>query len=129
MSKSIEVELLNKELMKYLENYKEDIDEDVKEVADKIGKEAVAELKQISPVGARKEYRKGWSLKKGKLGKNVYSIKVWNKTNYQLTHLLEFDHATANGGRTKAQPHIRPTEQKYSEKFEKELKVRIGGIK
>ena len=115
--------------MKYIENYKEDIDKDVKEVADKIGKEAVDELKQISPVGARKEYRKGWSLKKGKLGKNVYSIKVWNKTNYQLTHLLEFGHATANGSRTKAQPHIRPTEEKYSKKFEKEIKARIGGIK
>ena len=129
MSKSIEVNLLEKELMQYLENYKEDIDEEVEEVANKIGKEAVAELKQISPKGARKQYCKGWSLKKDKTGRNIYVVKVWNKTDYQLTHLLEFGHATKNGSRTKPQPHIKPTEEKYKKEFEKELKNKIGGIR
>lgn len=54
MSKSIDVNLLSKELMKYLEEYKEDIDEEVEEVANKVGKEAVAELKQISPKRCKK---------------------------------------------------------------------------
>ena len=129
MSKAIDVNLLSKELSKYLESYKEDIDAEVEEVANKVGKEAVAELKQTSPKGKRGEYAKGWRLKKDKKGKNSYTVKVWNKTNYQLTHLLEFGHVTRNGGRTKAQPHIRPVEEKYSEKFEKELKQRIGGTK
>lgn len=79
--------------------------------------------------GARKSYAKGWRLKQDKLRKNRYSVKIHNKTDYQLTHLLEFVHATRNGGRTKAQPHIRPTEEKYSKKFEKELKKKIGGLK
>ena len=79
--------------------------------------------------GARKKYCKGWSLKKDKTGRNRYVVKVWNKTDYQLTHLLEFGHATRNGGRTKPQPHIRPTEEKYKKEFEKELKRKIGGIK
>ena len=48
---------------------------------------------------------------------------------YQLPHLLEDGHATRNGGRTKAQPHIRPIEEKYSKKFENELKKKIGGLK
>lgn len=129
MSKAIDVSLLNKELMKYLKEYKEDIDEEVEKVANKVGKEAVAELKQISPKGARKEYCKGWRLKKDKLGRNKYTVKIHNKTDYQLTHLLEFGHATKNGGRTKSQPHIRPTEEKYSKEFEKELKMEIGGLK
>lgn len=68
-------------------------------------------------------------MKKDKLGKNRYSIKIHNKTNYQLTHLLELGHATKNGGRTKPQPHIRPTEVKYKKEFEKELKKKIGGLK
>ena len=55
MSKSIDVNLLSKELMKYLEEYKEDIDEEVEEVANKVGKEAVAELKQISPKRCKKK--------------------------------------------------------------------------
>lgn len=129
MSKSIEANLLSKELMKYLQEYKEDIDEEFEETANGVGKKAVEELKQISPMGARKEYCKGWRLKKDKLGKNRYSIKIHNKTDYQLTHLLEFGHATKNGGRTKPQPHIRPTEEKYKKEFERELKKKIGGIK
>lgn len=127
MSKTIDVNLLSKEIEKALENYKDDISAEVEEVANKVGKEAVNELKQTSPRGARKEYCKGWKLKKDKRGKNLYTIKIHNKTDYQLTHLLEFGHATRNGSRTKAQPHIRPVEQKYSKEFEKELKQKIGG--
>lgn len=128
MSKSIEANLLSKELMKYLQEYKEDIDEEVEETANSVGKKAVAELKQISPKGARKEYCKGWRLKKDKSGKSRYIVKIHNKTDYQLTHLLEFGHATRNGGRTNPQPHIRPVEEKYRKEFEKELKMKIGGI-
>lgn len=129
MSKSIEANLLNKEIMNYLQNYSENIEDIVENVANKIGKEAVNELKQISPKGARKEYYKGWTLKKDKNVGAKYVVKIWNKTNFQLTHLLEFGHATKNGGRTKPQPHIRPTEAKYSKKFETELKKEIGGQK
>ena len=46
-----------------------------------------------------------------------------------MTHVLEFGHVTRNGGRTKAIPHIRPVEEKYSKEYEKELKQKIGGIK
>ena len=129
MSKAIDANLLSKELSKALENYADDISAEVEEVANKVGKEAVNELEQTSPRGERKEYCKGWRLKKDKKGKNIYTIKIHNKTDYQLTHLLEFGHATKNGGRTKAQPHIRPVEKKYSEEFERELKQKIGGLK
>lgn len=129
MSKTIEASLVDKEIMKYLQNYKEDVSEVVEQVANKVGKEATDELKQTSPIGHRKSYAKGWRLKKDKVGKNKYIVKIHNKTDYQLTHLLEFGHATRNGGRTKAIPHIRPTEEKYKKIFEQELKKEIGGIK
>ncbi len=128
MPKTIDANLLSKEVMIYLKEYKEDIDGEVETVANSVGKNAVEELKQISPNGARKSYCKGWRLKKDKLGKNKYFVKIYNKTDYQLTHLLEFGHATRNGGKTKPQPHIRPTEEKYKKEFEKELKKKIGGI-
>ena len=54
MSKAIEANLLSKEIMKYLEDYREDIDEEVEDVANKVGKEAVVELKQISPKRCKK---------------------------------------------------------------------------
>ena len=128
MSKSIEANLLSKELMQYLQDYKEEIDEEVEKVANSVGKKATEELKQKSPKGARKEYAKGWKLKKDKIGKNRYTVKIHNKTDYQLTHLLESGHATRNGGRTEAQPHIKPVEEKYKKEFEEELKKEIGGI-
>lgn len=128
MSKTIKADVLTKEIAKALEDYEDDISEAVEEVSNKIGKEAVEEIKQKSPK-KRGNYTKGWSLKKDKLGKNKYSVKIHNKTDYQLTHLLEFGHATRNGGRTKAIPHIKPVEQKYIKEYEKELKRKLGGKK
>lgn len=128
MSKTIKVDDLSKEIMKALENYSDDISEVVEEVSNDVGKEAVSELKDTSPK-KHGSYANGWKLKKDKSGKNRYSIKIYNKTDYQLTHLLEFGHATRNGRRTKAIPHIRPVEEKYSTEYEKKLKQKIGGIR
>lgn len=128
MSNSIKVDALSKEIMKALENYSDDISEVVEETSNEIGKEATEEIKRTSPK-KRGSYAKGWKLKKDKLAKNRYSVKIYNKTDYQLTHLLEFGHATRNGKRTKALPHIRPVEEKYSKKYEQEVKRKIGGIK
>lgn len=128
MSKIVKADNLQKEIAEALEDCFDDISELLEETSNEIGKEAVEEIKRISPkrYGG---YAKGWTLKKDKLGKSKYCVKIHNKTHYQLTHLLEFGHATKNGGRTKAIPHIRPVEQKYSEKFEQELKRKIGGTK
>ena len=124
MSKTIKPENLTQTLKNYLENYVEDISEVVEETSTQIGKEARDELKQTSPKRTGK-YAKGWTVKKDRKSKNYYTVKVWNKTDYQLTHLLEFGHATRNGSRTKPIPHIRPVEEKYKQEFEKELKAKI----
>ena len=129
MSKSISGEMLSKEIMKALEGYADDISDIVEKDANEIGKEATNKLKQTSPKGATGEYAKGWKLRKDKKGKNNYIIKLYNKDHYQLTHLLEFGHATANGGHTESQPHIRPVEQEYGKKFEDKLRKDIGGLK
>lgn len=129
MSKSISGEMLSKEIMKALEGYADDISDIVEKDANEIGKEAVKTIKQESPKGATGEYAKSWRLRKDKKGKNSYIVKLYNKDHYQLTHLLEFGHATADGGHTEAQPHIRPVEQEYSKKYEDKLKQDIGGLK
>lgn len=125
MPNSIKPEQLEEEIMKYLQDYEEDIEDGVKENTDTITKQAVQELKKTSPrgKGTRKNpYHKGWTKqKKGKVSNGKYTVKIHNKTNYQLTHLLEFGHATRNGGRTKAEPHIRPVEEKYNKLYEEKI--------
>lgn len=134
MSNTIKADELQKALTDYLENYVEDIEEDVKDTVTEVAKEAKQELVQTSPrsgIARKTKYYKGWAIRNGgrTRKKHYYGKTVWNKTNYQLTHLLEFGHATRNGGRTKPQPHIRPTEEKYKKEFEQDLKKKIGGIK
>lgn len=132
----VSVDQFEKAINKYLNEYHEDINEDVRNTATEISKEAKAELERISPVSEedvilkggevhpKGQYAKGWTIST-QTAKNVHSKKIWNRTDYRLTHLLEFGHATRNGGRTKAIPHVRPTEKKYLQKFEKELEKEI----
>ncbi len=129
MSKSISGEMLSKEIMKALEGYVDDISDIVEKDANEVAKEALATIKQESPKGSTGEYSKGWKIKKIKKVKNMYSVKLYNKDHYQLTHILEFGHTTADGGHTEAQPHIRKVEEEYSKKFEDKLKQDIGGLK
>jgi len=128
MSNKIKPDELEKRVMDYLQNYKEDIDEEVMETVDEVTKQARDELKQVSPRGKGSRdnpYHKGWAIKLSKKRTGVYHKVIWNKTNYQLTHLLEFGHATRNGGRTRAIPHIRPIEEKYNVKFVDKLDNKI----
>lgn len=123
MSQKIKVDDLSKTIMSYLQDYVEDVEEDVVTTTDKITKKAVEELKRTSPRGKGTRdnpYHLGWRRQKGisALKNHRYTIKIHNATNYQLTHLLEFSHATRNGGRTKATPHIRQVEEKYRKEYE-----------
>lgn len=129
MSNTIKPEKLQEAIQDFLENYSEDIEEEVKDATNTTVKEAKMELVQTSPKSGRvrdTKYYKGWALKNGTKNRNHrYTRVIWNKTNYQLTHLLEFGHATRNGGRVKAIPHIRPVEEKYGVKFADLLKQKI----
>ena len=117
-------ENLSNAIDKYLQEYKEEIDEDVKKDATEISKQARDELKRVSPIDRNskrgRHYADGWAIS-SKSGKNYYTKKIWNATDYQLTHLLEFGHASRSGGHVSAQPHVRPTEKKYREKFIRKL--------
>lgn len=91
MSNSIKPEDLQKVVQQYLIEYTDDIEKEVIEVTDELSGQALTELKQKSPrrEGTRKNpYYKGWSRKK-EAKKRRYVMKLYNKTNPSLTHLLE----------------------------------------
>lgn len=85
-----------------------------------LARQATTELKTTSPVGNRGRYIKGWRHKK--VGKRRV---VYNKTDYQLTHLLEKGHAKRGGGRTRAIPHIKPVEQHIQESAESTFRRKL----
>ena len=100
-------------------------DEDVSTKADEILKQTANRCKNDvqanSPVrdgGSQSgNYKSGWAIKKnGKLkgASRIGGYVVHNKTNYQLTHLLEYGHVSKNQygtyGRVKAYPHIKEAE-------------------
>lgn len=113
----IKPDLLGQEIAKILTEYKDEVDELVVNITNEVIKEAKNELTKISPKGETGEYSKGWKVSLSQKGRNFFSKAIWNKTHYRLTHLLEFGHATRNGGHTKPQPHVRSTEEKYKSKF------------
>lgn len=54
-------------------------------------------------------YAKGWRFKKiVSLAGRIPTYIIHNATDYQLVHLLEFNHAKASGGRVSGIPHVKP---------------------
>ena len=115
-----------KDISKILTKYTEEVSDSIKEEAIDLGKKGADKLKQTSPKRTGK-YGKGWKTTV-KSGNNFINVTIHNK-NYQLTHLLEKGHATRNGGRTRAIPHIQPVESEVNEMFVKNVEkiIKNGG--
>lgn len=102
-----------RELQRYNLVLQEDIDNAAKEVT----KDVVDKLRS-SPRTPRLtgSYATGWARSRVK-GKWV----VHNKTDYQLTHLLEKGHAKVGGGRVDAYVHIAPIAREAVDEFEERI--------
>lgn len=73
-------------------------------------------------------YRKGWRASVEVSALSV-SVTVYNKTDWQLTHLLEYGHQLIRGGRSigevRAYPHLEKENEWAAEEFQKRLKEEI----
>lgn len=103
------------DIIDILSGYGDEIQELIQEEADRIAKEGVKTLRATSPKNKRNtatkgRYAKGWKVKKESRKGEVHCI-IHNKTDYQLTHLLEKPHLKRNGGYTKPIVHIKPVEE------------------
>lgn len=108
-----------------LEQYNQEVTDELKEEIQETAKICGKEIKLNSPK-LTGSYKKGWRVKKVYEDQNDIRVKIFNKTDYQLTHLLEHGHIKAGGGRVDAHPHIGPAEQKASERLGKRVKVIVG---
>ncbi|MFT9267005.1 HK97 gp10 family phage protein [Oenococcus sp.] len=108
---AIKVDGLADTIVGALQEYTSEVEEKLQVAELETAKEGVSELKNGGGYKERTgSYTKGWSQKKQGRGRVIY-----NRTDYQLTHLLEFGHATRNGGRTRAFPHIKPVDDHVAE--------------
>lgn len=111
------------DLNNFLNAYVKAVDKDADLAAKEAAQTATNYLKSVSPASTG-HYAKGWTYKKV----NGTYI-VHNKTDYQLTHLLEHGHDLVAWGKkvghVNAKPHIKAAEELATETFEKELKEKI----
>lgn len=123
---SIKVDDLAKAVAEELEQYSQDVTDGVKNEVRRVAKECAQEIRQNSPVQTG-SYRKGWRDEVAFESREDIRVTVRNKTDYQLTHLLEHGHAKVNGGRVEGTPHIAPAEQNAEKKLLQKVKVVVRG--
>lgn len=126
---------LAKTIQEELQNIGIAVDDDMQAVFDEVGKEAAKKLKETSPVNPKGKqsgrYAKGWTYEKGKKYRGKAVGVVRNKTDPQLTHILEYGHPLVRNGKVvgnvEAKEHIRPVAEWVAEEIENKLTKKLGG--
>ena len=118
-NKVTEIKGITGEIQKALQAYAYDVSNEITEAKDDVSKTFKKDVENDSPE-LTGDYEKGWRIKKFKKSNIIY-----NKTDYQLTHLLEHGHVKINGGRTDARIHIRPNEEKSVKEFLKRVEKAV----
>lgn len=121
MSETVHPDELAAAIMRNLQEYTDEVTAGIKRAEDETAKECKENLEADSPVAPtgkhRGKYKKGWKVTVTSNTPMEKHTVIHNKE-YRLTHLLEDGHATRNGGRTRAIPHIKPNEEKANAAFE-----------
>ena len=117
----IRIEQLEDVLRAELSGYGTELNEAVKTVVKSAAQDCKKDIQLHCPKRTG-DYRKGWRSETVYDGPGGIRIRIFNRTDWQLTHLLENGHAKAGGGRVGGTPHIRPAEQKIERQLLQGLK-------
>lgn len=108
-----------------------DIKIEYKDVVKEYAEKAKDELIAVSPKSGRPNratpYSTGWMVTQKPYGKKGIKETVWNRTNWQLTHLLENGHWISNSAHPRiswspADKHIKPTYEKIKPQYIEAMK-------
>ena len=146
MDKKVSAENLAAEIQKgiatYTENIAKSVNESVKKITPNIEEKTVKDLSPVRKSGTvyttrngkrvkakanlqPGAYKKGWRSKTSeKTVGRIYGT-IYNKTNWQLTWLLELGHKAKNGKFVEPSPmggHIQPSQEKAMAALDKEIK-------
>lgn len=117
----MKTESVSLQMEQLLDDYSEEVQKVTDEAIRKTVKDAVEMLREKSPQASGR-YAKGWTAK----STGTWSRVVYNKADYQLTHLLENGHVVKNQygtwGRVDGIKHIKPVEEWAGD----ELQIRIS---
>ena len=121
----IQMNDLTQMLISAMQEYTEEATDDFEKKIDKIGQSGLKVIKSMSP-SRTGMYRKGWR-KKFLHDDGTVRIRLYNKTEWQLTHLLESSHKTGiHGSYTKPHPHVAPVQELVDEEVIEAAKEAFG---
>ena len=129
MDRVVRPDQFQKAVMSALAEYGDKVLDVMESETKSIGRQTARALKQSAPAGG--SYAKGWSHKVQKGGAYKLSDTVYNRTDYQLTHLLEKPHATGRkkGGhypkKVDYTGNIARVEEEYTQKYYEEVLAKL----
>ena len=111
-----------------LQEYSEDVADAVYESANTVSKDAVKRLKSSGEPDWKK-FPKAWTSKLTRKAWGSVEATVYLKAPmYRIGHLLEFGHASRNGGWVDGFDFIRPVAEDSAEEFEETIIKKIGEV-
>lgn len=110
-----------------LDEYEGKVQDVANDAIGSVSKQSAQKLKDTSPKNTG-SYAKGWSVKKQD-SRGIKTAIVYNRTDYQLTHLLENGHIIRNKkgvyGRTNGIKHIAPVEEWAQDELPAEIERKL----
>lgn len=132
---TISIDQLTDEIEKILDDYENQVYASIEGATKAIAQKAKNAVRRnaratFKPYHRQRKYSNGWDLKQKSRVKGIsVSYVIYNRNAPGLAHLLENGHASVNGKRVKAYPHIKPVQDEIDASLVSDIKSRIARIK